>query len=26
VRDHDFVNYDDREYFTGNYHVQAGLT
>ena len=26
VRGHDFVNYDDREYVTGNYHLQAGLT
>jgi hypothetical protein len=26
VANHDFLNYDDREYVTGNYHVQAGLT
>jgi tetratricopeptide (TPR) repeat protein len=26
VRNFSFVNYDDREYVTRNYHVQAGLT
>ena len=26
VRHYSFVNYDDRQYVTGNYHVQAGLT
>ena len=26
VRNFAFVNFDDRQYVTGNYHVQAGLT
>jgi hypothetical protein len=26
VRGHDFVNYDDPEYVTGDYDLQAGLT
>jgi hypothetical protein len=26
VRNHDFVNYDDTDYVTKNYHVKTGLT
>jgi len=26
VKDHEFINYDDNRYITGNGHVQAGLT
>ena len=26
VKDHEFINYDDNSYITGNGHVQAGLT